>query len=149
LTFKLVRATKQTKSCEFGTNPFSGSGDISYTNKKHRVTAPKRVTFRSSLPSCDVVKNHWLHRRHTLTIQLYSPGGASTQSASTPCPCCILLSRFEYVDRWAYPELATSPHVGIWTPSRFLGPTRVHFRNGSPFCGAHNNDRQTTLLHLQ
>jgi len=27
--------------CEFGANPFSSFGDISYTNKKHRLTAPK------------------------------------------------------------------------------------------------------------
>jgi len=37
LTFKLVRARDQTHlPCEFGTNPFSGSRDISYTNKKVR-----------------------------------------------------------------------------------------------------------------
>ena len=62
------------------------------------------------------------------------------------------MSRFEYIDRWACPQPDTS-HVGIWTPSRFLGRTRVHFLNSSPFCGAHNRDRQTdgqtTLLHLQ
>ena len=35
LTFKLVRARDQTRlPCEFGTNPFSSSQDISYTNKK-------------------------------------------------------------------------------------------------------------------
>jgi len=35
LTFKLVRATDQTRlPCEFGPNPFSGSRDISYTYKK-------------------------------------------------------------------------------------------------------------------
>ena len=35
LTFKLVWARDQTRfPCEFGANPFSGSRDISYTNKK-------------------------------------------------------------------------------------------------------------------
>ena len=35
LTFKLVRASDQTRlPCEFDINPFSSSGDISYTNKK-------------------------------------------------------------------------------------------------------------------
>ena len=34
LTFKLVRARNQScLPCEFGANPFSGSQDISYTNK--------------------------------------------------------------------------------------------------------------------
>jgi len=43
LTFKLVPARDQTHLlCEFGTNPFSGSRDISYTNKNnHRLMAPK------------------------------------------------------------------------------------------------------------
>ena len=42
LTFKFVQASDQ--AClpgEFGANPFSGCRDISYTNKKHRLTAPK------------------------------------------------------------------------------------------------------------
>ena len=35
LTFKLVRVRDQTRlPCKFGANPFSSSGDISYTNKK-------------------------------------------------------------------------------------------------------------------
>ena len=35
LTFKLVRARGQIRlPCEFGTNLFSGSRDISYTNKQ-------------------------------------------------------------------------------------------------------------------
>jgi len=35
LTFKLVRARDQIcLPCEFGANPFSGSQDISYTNKQ-------------------------------------------------------------------------------------------------------------------
>jgi len=41
LTSKLVRARDQTRlPCEFGANPFSGFGDISHTNKNHRLTAP-------------------------------------------------------------------------------------------------------------
>jgi len=40
LIFKLVRATDQTRlPCKFGANPFSGSRDISYTNK---LTAQKQ-----------------------------------------------------------------------------------------------------------
>jgi len=40
LIYKLVRARAQTRlPCEFGANPFSGSGDISYTNKKVTVSA--------------------------------------------------------------------------------------------------------------
>jgi len=39
---KLVQVRDQTRlRCEFGANPFGSSGDISYTNKKHRLTAPK------------------------------------------------------------------------------------------------------------
>jgi len=56
LTFKLVRARDQTcLLCEFGANQFSGSPDISYTNKKHKKsqTAPKTRTLRSSL--CAVI----------------------------------------------------------------------------------------------
>jgi len=35
LTFKLARARDETRlACEFVANPFSGSGDISYTNKQ-------------------------------------------------------------------------------------------------------------------
>ena len=42
LTFDLDQARDQTRlPCEFGANPFSGSRDISYTNKNHRLTAPK------------------------------------------------------------------------------------------------------------
>jgi len=42
LTFKLIRAKDQTRlPCEFGANPFSDCRYISYTKKKHRVTAPK------------------------------------------------------------------------------------------------------------
>jgi len=51
LTFKLVRERDQTHlPCEFGANPFSGSGDISYTNKKPQTDGVKNRTFRSSLP---------------------------------------------------------------------------------------------------
>jgi len=35
--------------CEFGANPFSGSRDISYTNKQTQTDAAKNRTFRSSL----------------------------------------------------------------------------------------------------
>ena len=49
LTFKLFWARDQTRySCEFGANPFSGSQDISYTNKKVTDSA-KNWTWRSSL----------------------------------------------------------------------------------------------------
>jgi len=50
LDFKLVRASDQTRlPREFGTSPLSSYGDISYTNKNHRLMAPKNRTFRSSL----------------------------------------------------------------------------------------------------
>jgi len=45
LTFKLIRARDQTRlPCEFGANPFSGSRDISYTNKKSQ-TVPKTEPY--------------------------------------------------------------------------------------------------------
>jgi len=46
LTFKLVRARDQTRlPCEFGTNPFSGSRDILYTNKnRHRQRQKQNLT---------------------------------------------------------------------------------------------------------
>jgi len=57
LTFKLVRARDQTRlSCELGANPFSGSPDISYTNKKLPTDGVKNRTFRSSLRA--VIKHH-------------------------------------------------------------------------------------------
>ena len=44
LTFKLVRARDQTRlPCEFGTNPFSGSRDISYTNKKPQTDGAQKT----------------------------------------------------------------------------------------------------------
>ena len=50
LTFKLTRTRKQTRlPCEFGVNPFSGSRDISYTNKKTQTDDAKNRTFRSSV----------------------------------------------------------------------------------------------------
>ena len=49
LTFKLVRARDQTRlPYEYGASPFSGSRYISYTNKNHRLMAPKQT--HSSLP---------------------------------------------------------------------------------------------------
>ena len=43
LTFKLIQARYQTRlPSEFHANPFTGSRDISYSNKKHRLTSPKR-----------------------------------------------------------------------------------------------------------
>jgi len=48
LIFKLIRARDPTRLlCEFGTNPFSGSRDISYTKQKSH--SMKNRTFRSSL----------------------------------------------------------------------------------------------------
>ena len=47
MTFKLV--LEGPNICEFGTNLFSGSGDISYTNKKTQTDGAKNRTFRSSL----------------------------------------------------------------------------------------------------
>jgi len=45
MTFKLVPARDQTRPpCESGANPFSDSGDISYTNKKSQ-TAPKTEPY--------------------------------------------------------------------------------------------------------
>jgi len=50
LTFKLVRARDQTRlPREFGANPFGGSRDISYTNKKTQTDGAKNRTSRSSL----------------------------------------------------------------------------------------------------
>jgi len=50
LTFKLARVRDQTRiPCEFGANPFSGSGNISYTNKKQQTDGAKNRTLRSSL----------------------------------------------------------------------------------------------------
>jgi len=41
--------------CQFCTNPLSGSGDISYTNKKPRTDGNKNRTFRSSLRAVTTV----------------------------------------------------------------------------------------------
>jgi len=53
LTLKLVRARDQTflpcEFGEFGANPFSGPGDISYTNRKKQTDGAKNRTVRSSL----------------------------------------------------------------------------------------------------
>jgi len=56
LKFKLIRARDQTRlDCEFGGNPFNGSRDISYTNKKVTDSAKepyanaRNRTLRSSL----------------------------------------------------------------------------------------------------
>jgi len=50
LTFKLVSARDQTHLlCELGGNPFSGSRDIPYPNKKPQADSAKNRTFRSSL----------------------------------------------------------------------------------------------------
>jgi len=46
LTFKLVRARDQTRvPYEFGANPFSGSGDISYTKEKVTDSAKKTEPY--------------------------------------------------------------------------------------------------------
>jgi len=61
LTFKLVRARDETRLlCEFGTNPFSGSRDISYTNKEPQSGCVKNRTFNSSL--CEVTITAMLRR---------------------------------------------------------------------------------------
>ena len=58
-TFKLVRARDQTcLPCEFGTNQFSGSQDISYTNKKTQSDGKKNRTFHSSLHVV-TTENEW------------------------------------------------------------------------------------------
>jgi len=52
LTFDLdlqTRPSQGPKACEFGANPFSGSRDISDTNKKPQTYGAKNRTFRSSL----------------------------------------------------------------------------------------------------
>ena len=50
LTFKFVQAKDQTRlPFELGADPFSGSRDISYTNKKPRTDGAKNRTFRISL----------------------------------------------------------------------------------------------------
>jgi len=47
LTFKLLRAREQTRlPCEFGANPFSGSRDISYTNKTRKAASDVRTARR-------------------------------------------------------------------------------------------------------
>jgi len=48
--------------CEFGANPFSGSGDISYTNKNPQTDDAKSRTFCSSLGTLGAVKNIYLYR---------------------------------------------------------------------------------------
>jgi len=46
LTFTLVPARDQTHfPCEFGANPFSGSQDVSYTNKKQSDRAKNLPEF--------------------------------------------------------------------------------------------------------
>ena len=51
LTFKLVRARDQTRlPCEFGANLFSGSRDISHTNKK--VSAKKTEPYAVHCYAC-------------------------------------------------------------------------------------------------
>jgi len=52
LTFNLVRAKDQTRlPCDFGTNPFSGSRDISYTDKETQTDGAKKnsINFCRSL----------------------------------------------------------------------------------------------------
>jgi len=65
LAFKLVWARDQTRlPCEFGANPFSGSRDISCTDKNHTLMEPKKQNLpqftacnnKSKLPQ-DVPKN--------------------------------------------------------------------------------------------
>jgi len=49
LTFKLIRASDETRlPCEVDAHPLSGSGDISYTNKKTQTDGAKNRTSRSS-----------------------------------------------------------------------------------------------------
>jgi len=69
LNFKLVRARGKTRlSCELGANPFSGSQDISYINKKVTDGAKNR-TLRSSLRA---VTNHSIcHYNYTLEIAIF------------------------------------------------------------------------------
>jgi len=57
LTFKLFRARDQARlPYKFGANPFSGSRDISYTNKKPQTECAKNRTFRSSLRAVKILK---------------------------------------------------------------------------------------------
>jgi len=56
LTFKLVRARDQTHlACEFGANPFSGSGDISQT--KISQTVPKQNLMQFTAYGNDKYRN--------------------------------------------------------------------------------------------
>jgi len=67
LTFKLVRARDQTRlPCEFVANPFGGSRDISYTNKKSQ--SAKNRTLRSSLRAF-VNNSNSINWRYTLAKQ--------------------------------------------------------------------------------
>jgi len=60
LTFKLVRARDQARLlCEFGANPFSGFRDISYTKKKHRLTAPKTQPSAVHCRSLRTITRRW------------------------------------------------------------------------------------------
>jgi len=63
LIFKLVRARDQTKDVlSVDLAQIHGSRDISYTDKKHRLTSPKNRTFRSSLRvviTC-YISDHWI-----------------------------------------------------------------------------------------
>ena len=65
LTFRLIQARDQTRlPCEFGANPFSGSQDISYTNKTLQTDGAKNRTWRSSL--------HALKHNYDLECRLQS-----------------------------------------------------------------------------
>jgi len=71
LTFKLVRVRDQTRHpYEFGANPFSSSGDISYTNKKPQNDGANNRTFHSSLHVVKTVRNILLPSRTRLTYSI-------------------------------------------------------------------------------
>ena len=115
-------------------------------------------------------------RRRTRTVQSYSLGGANVQTPilKTPIgihsvPMLLLLSRFEFIDRRAFPDMSWAGHSpsklprhvrGSGLPSNacFLWPTRIHIPKGIWIGSAvftrltivtdSQTDRQTTLLRL-
>jgi len=72
LIFKLLRARDQTRlPCEFHANQFSGSGDISHTNKKVTDSAKNR-TLRSLLRAVKIKLGCTTCKRHIRCLQVCS-----------------------------------------------------------------------------
>ena len=108
LMHKLDLARDQTHlQCKFGANPFSGSQDISYTNKKPQTDGTKNRNFCSSLRavktkarfSCLLRDPTWKQRRpilisafHKFVSYLLTYGDTYTLTYSpgpTRCSICL------------------------------------------------------------